>query len=329
MPNPLFPNFNKLLNDQKAALRKWRAIEASLVKAARTGNVPRFGQPMRYGAGNWLWQNLIKSMGPIGDVISALLRPTGGRLANDIQSELDAAQQLLEAFGYNVNKPGQGTAAKPLPEILRELVEESPEPKPAKPSGRPDRTKPTTGEPEPAEPEPRIGQSEDAVDSPTGLREGMIPVRSSNVHSIGWEWADGANQRTGGLLVRFLGGTGSHRSGPGAMYRYRDVPRSVFDAFKRAASKGKFVWDELRVRGSISGHQYDYELAAIEGEYVPRQAVVGFRGRGGEAYVPRNFQGRRSTLPAQQVRGSGGRNLTKDFKGEASKLAFRGGRRNP
>ena len=169
------------------------------------------------------------------------------------------------------------------------------------------------------EQDPQPGQAQN-------LTQGMIPVRSSNVHSIGYEWPQNG-ERAGNLLVRFLGGTGKNRSGPGALYRYRDVPREVFLAFQRAASKGGFVWDDLRVRGTVSGHQYDYELAGTGNDgYVPRQAGLK-RGEKGEWYMQRTFRGNRSTLPTQQVRGPVGP-LEKNFRSNAAKVKFHGGRRS-
>lgn len=52
----------------------------------------------------------------------------------------------------------------------------------------------------------------------------MVGVRSSNVHSIGYE--------NGTLFVRFLSG---------AFYEYYAVPEDVYEAFINAPSKGKFV----------------------------------------------------------------------------------------
>jgi hypothetical protein len=37
---------------------------------------------------------------------------------------------------------------------------------------------------------------------------------------------------------------------------------------------GSWVWDALRIRGTVSGHQKDYELVGIMGNYVPRKATV-------------------------------------------------------
>ena len=98
---------------------------------------------------------------------------------------------------------------------------------------------------------------------------------------------------------------------PGSKYAYLNVPPAVFTRMKDAYSKGKFVWDELRVRGTIHGHRYRYVLAqgqlvgsqgrlyvprkATRGGYVTRSVRTGSTGRGG-------FQ--TSTLPA--TAGGGG-----------------------
>jgi hypothetical protein len=41
-----------------------------------------------------------------------------------------------------------------------------------------------------------------------------------------------------------------------------------------ANSKGIFVWDELRIRGSIAGSQYRYSLLSVVGDNVPRRATI-------------------------------------------------------
>lgn len=354
--SPLFRRFNKLINDQKAAIRKMLAFEAQK-KAGSAGRAPVRKNPYRTPAGGnadgqWLWNSMLSKMGDIGSIINAMLRPNGKSLTPDIEKELDAATKLLQSFGYDVGKPGTSgpsgpgspgdSSQPPIAQVVRELVDES-KPRPSRPTGEiVSPSLPRRGQPKPSarpstqpreQPQDQPGTSRDnsqtedsPVDRATGLVEGMIPVRSSNVHSIGWEWNDN-DPRRGNLLVRFLGGTGKERSGPGSLYRYKDVPRPVFDAFKRAASKGGFVWDELRVRGTVSGHQYDYELAGTDAAgYVPRQAGLK-RGEKGEYFMPRNFAGRRSSLPERQVRGSR-QELTPDFRGKAKNLNFRAGRRS-
>lgn len=67
----------------------------------------------------------------------------------------------------------------------------------------------------------------------------------------------------------------------GPMYSYggagNPVPPELFEEMKTAASKGKFIWDKLRVCGSVSEHQYKYTLVSpsMEGSlYIPRKAVT-------------------------------------------------------
>lgn len=101
---------------------------------------------------------------------------------------------------------------------------------------------------------------------------------------------------------------GNERGGRGAMYAYFDVPVRVFERMKSAASKGKFVWDELRVRGSVYGHKYRFSLVqgqvntqrGVKGVYIPRKATAqGFRTRSVAdlGTGKRGFQ--TSTLPQQ------------------------------
>jgi hypothetical protein len=125
----------------------------------------------------------------------------------------------------------------------------------------------------------------------------MRDVQSSNVHSIGMR-VEQPSDRTGTLLIRYLGTLpGGIRSGPGSLYGYYDVPVTLFRELGDAASKGIFVWDNVRVRGTISGHRYQYELLGINAQfaggqmhqnYVPRQAAI-LRGQAGEHYIRRKF----------------------------------------
>lgn len=141
----------------------------------------------------------------------------------------------------------------------------------------------------------------------------MQSVASSNVHSIGYD------QQTATLAVRYLapklsasgGFAGSSKSGsrkggrrqvakgnpgstvsgktnsPGPLYHYYDVPERLWNSFTAASSKGKWVWDHMRIRGTIAGHRYAYALIAgtvgSEGDrvtYIPRLATAtGFKAR--------------------------------------------------
>jgi hypothetical protein len=98
----------------------------------------------------------------------------------------------------------------------------------------------------------------------------MIAVQSSNVHSIGYQYND-ASPSKGTLIVRYLHGkTGQKKAGP--QYEYYNIHPAVFDTFRNSASKGGFVWDRLRVRGTVSGHRKQYRLTGIVNGYIPRQA---------------------------------------------------------
>lgn len=162
-------------------------------------------------------------------------------------------------------------------------------------------------------------------------REILTPD-SSNVFSFAYDYATSTlfvtykapvlhahNVRTG---PGRLGGRRQLRGKPGAtvagksnergpLYAYYDVPVRVFERMKMAHSKGKFVWDNLRVRGTIYGHQYRYALMqgavtiqdGVSGVYIPRKATPrGFRVRS----VSDIGQGRRSfqssTLPSRGFR---------------------------
>ena len=109
-----------------------------------------------------------------------------------------------------------------------------------------------------------------------------------------------------GELGKTLKGKSNSR---GPLYSYFDVPARVFERMKLATSKGKFVWSELRIRGSIFGHKYRYALvqgavitqAGVSGTYIPRKATrTGFRSRS-VADVGRSSRGfQTSTLSSQE-----------------------------
>lgn len=125
-----------------------------------------------------------------------------------------------------------------------------------------------TGKRPPAQPGPpkvaTVGG--EPPDRPDGAIE-MMPVSSSNVHSIGYSEARLI------LRVRYLGqkGDGS-RGGPGPLYEYRGVPKRVWEILRDAGSVGAAIWDKLRIRGSAFGHQFDYSLIGVgDDNNVPRK----------------------------------------------------------
>lgn len=46
------------------------------------------------------------------------------------------------------------------------------------------------------------------------------------------------------------------RFNSGAVYRYEDVPKTIWQAFLAAPSKGHFVWETIRLRGTDSYYAY-------------------------------------------------------------------------
>lgn len=212
--------------------------------------------------------------------------PAGGSFDDEIQSAI----RFLEANGYTVIPPGQQPPTRP--------------PRPTEPqrpedlgfTQEPPTTRGPTGPRGPLQPGQRInifgGGLEYDPDDPLFSGE-MVPVESSNVHSIGFIF-NPQNPSKGTLKVRFLQQSKSkNRKVAGPLYFYYDVHPLVFQAFRNAGSPGGFVWDRLRVRGTVSGHRFHYELKGIAEGYVPRKATR----YGNEEY----FIGRRATFRNQQT----------------------------
>lgn len=219
---------------------------------------------------------------------------------------------------------------------------------PSTPAGRAPTTRPgrpAAPTPPGAPPQPPTPPTEPPL--PTGTVPGNrfismeLVSGSSNVYAIGYD----PQSRT--LRVQFLGGSvrrssirgrghrgrnrargqlgrtlTSQRHGPGATYDYFNVPQKIWNRLRAASSKGGAVWDLLRVRGTVYGHQYDYQLVAasvfdvVETHMEGGKEVIGRR-VGRITYVPRKavaagrFQGRniqqgtrqfRSILPNQGMR---------------------------
>jgi len=179
-----------------------------------------------------------------GQDVSVQTMPQLIRLLKGSLAELDS-QSWSEARGRTA--PRQLLRPEAYPQV---------EPRKEPPAERPERRRLAFG---------WHGNPDDPV-----YRGQMIVVESSNVHSIGYQFND-ASPSKGTLLVRYLQGQkGSKYAGP--LYEYYDVHPAVFDTFQKSASKGRFVWDRLRVRGSVSGHRKQYRLVGISRGYVPRQA---------------------------------------------------------
>lgn len=246
-------------------------------KAVKSGDRLQFGRLSQL-VKDTLWNELMRGLGPLGPIVGALLRPSQQALTNNIDRELKAAMDLLNQFGYEVTPPTQRTGSETglsTPPSTTSRV--APPMTPTQPLSTP-------GERVGEQPAIEAGTSNYVTKVVDGRRYRirrddpiltgqMIKVKSSNVHSIGYIWKDSDPAR-GTLQVRFLDhrkGRGANRAGAG--YQYFEVHPKVFVAFTTAASKGKFVWDRLRIRGTVSGHQYRYSIATLASDgYVPRKA---------------------------------------------------------
>lgn len=134
----------------------------------------------------------------------------------------------------------------------------------------------------------------------------FLKVQSRNVYAIAYSVA------TRELYVQYLfwaPGMEQH-SGPGPVYRYERIEPSLALTAYDAASKGVWIWDNLRIRGTFAGHQFPYSLFHVANEYVPRRATFAL---GDEWFIPRDFyvknEGKwkpvRSSLPLAPVRWRG------------------------
>lgn len=255
-------------------------------------------------------------------------------------SDVDLARQLLESQGYTISPRGRlrdvggrtgGTGSGRQTQTA---------PGGSGTGGRSPRNR-LTQPPEPPQPPrtrglERIGGRRAPAGAPplpgeeSPQMEEILTPQSSNVFSFAYDpytstlfvtyqahalnpdsvstgrGRQGGRSQLRGKLGKTVGGKTGER---GPMYSYLDVPARVYQRMRLASSKGKFVWDELRIRGTIYGHKYRYQLVqgqvttqgGISGVYIPRKATrQGFRTRS----VADIGSGRRgfesSTLPAQR-----------------------------
>lgn len=292
-------------------LQRFSSRRSVMQELERTGVGKLIGEVDRYarrGLKEAMLDELLGALGPVGSLIGMFLRPEGRPVAN-INRELRAASDLLRAFGYRVEAP---TGAQPSADsIARSEVERSRrfleslgfKVQPPEPQAEADFIPlPSRRRAEPQAPSgPQtvtVGGIQLRLQPNDPLLTGeWIPVTSSNVHSIAFIWND-ARPAQGTLRIRFLekrGGT--TKAGP--VYHYLDVHPALFQDFRRAASKGRWVWDHMRIRGTVSGHRYKYMLAMLSSSgYVPRQAT---RVGNEEWYIRRKVRSKTQTTRGGNV----------------------------
>jgi len=306
MSNPLFRRAEKALMEAarqdamvkqlSRALSTLRGSSRSVMRGAKRvvremegqQDVDRYGKISEF-VRTQIIDEVIRQLGPVGGLLGALIRPQGRSIAQTVTEEINAAvailQQLAATPDTQPQTSGSGGGNRRTP---REVDAPSPAP-----------------EPEPIVEGPQrrqvIGRNyQFEPDDPIVTGE-MIDVISSNVHSIGYDWNEAAPSQ-GTLKVRYLEkhGRKTRTRAAGPLYLYHKVHPEVFMAFQQAASKGKFVWDRLRIRGTVSGTRFHYELQDTGStNYIPRKAARFGRN---EYFIRRQFQGRQSDLRDEFVR---------------------------
>ncbi|MBQ9873559.1 MAG: KTSC domain-containing protein [Thermoguttaceae bacterium] len=79
------------------------------------------------------------------------------------------------------------------------------------------------------------------------------------------------------------------QNGPGPIYEYKNVSIAEARALYRAKDVGAWLWDNVRRRGTWSGHKKPYRLVAISRGYLPRKATYWIDGR--EWFIRRQMWG--------------------------------------
>lgn len=324
----------------RSYMKRTAAKIRSLLTPDEINRVAELGgaQPSRYAkkqSDRKIMDTVYRALGPLGEILSAFMRPMGRAIAGSLERELEGAARFLQAFGWGVVKPPSARAGKAdeiraVAEMAEKLgfkleplnkspgvVQSGPfavappgsdAPGPAAPTPGP-KYRPLPGWAEhirarqaaanASRSTPPRERTTIDVDFGTGITKRvklddpvltgeMIPVVSSNVHSIGFD-VNTHHPAMGTLKVRFLQHNGRGNSKvAGPLYFYYNVQTEIFRRFQKAASKGKFVWDNLRIRGTVSGHRFDYSLMGISRGYVPRKATYT---PGGEYFQKRTFLG--------------------------------------
>ena len=279
---------------KSGTLRK--LAERSNISKVR-GTVDRYAKGVSEQMKQELLGELFTSLGPLGELVEALVRPRGKKMTTELDQELGAAAALVREFGGFATLPSDKAKNRKMVKYLQDqgytVVKPVRQRNPNMPKTEARVIAPT-----------KKGTARKVIDIKVGNRNrrfkvtdplitgAMIAVESSNVHSIGFD-IEPSRTHIGTLKVRFLGRTRSGASFPGPMYHYYGVPIDIFMDFREADSKGMYHWDKIRIEGTLSGHQYDYRLAGISRGYVPRKATI--KG-GAEWYVTRQFVGKDSKM---------------------------------
>lgn len=123
-----------------------------------------------------------------------------------------------------------------------------------------------------------------------------LPVQSSNVAEIRYDPDESE------LQIRFLNG---------GYYQYQDVSVREAESLARSSSKGKWVWDFLRVRGTIFGHRKPYQFISAPSSYQPQwMRRAGTRALHGQI----GPEGERSLTTMKSLMPKGWQRIAKKFR---------------
>lgn len=258
----------------------------------------------------------LEALGPAGDLMRSLVAAGIGK-QKGLPGQLNMMATILEAHGYKVTPAVQGPKGRLSEDVLRQAIAQIEEEggrvfrggEEAGPRARP---RPETDLPYGISRTTAAGKPRKVVDVPTPSGRKRYPVdhpivtgqmiRTPNSTNV---WAVGYDIESNYLYVRFRhtdhgGTTGARSGGPGSMYRYAHVMPDEFDKLYRVHSfgdkegpgvnsPGTFIWEHLRVRGTLHAHKKDYELVGIMHDYVPRKATLSERS-GLEVFQQRTVQ---------------------------------------
>jgi hypothetical protein len=269
-----------------------RGVLRKFAAAARPENAIRqlmgaeFGGLVRevakYSKGSTTSQRLIQEfltqLGPAGNLIKSLVDPSKKA---GLTGELRAAMNLIRAFGGET-LAGKGKEWSSLQDVERELGAiiqrlESYGFAVVSSKGPPRRAPQPEGDRKTIDVNMgyRHGSRRVPENHPLVTGEMVRCPGSTNVYEFGYD------NDAGYLYVRFQAPhEKGAKGGAGSLYRYSGVAPDEFLSLYQLRNKGggdgpgSWVWDALRIRGTVSGHQKDYELVGIMGNYVPRKATV-------------------------------------------------------
>lgn len=299
-------NAGRGMLDKLSKLSK-QANLRSMLRGSSLGEVVQTVEHYSRSGDRAIVDEFLRDLGPTGQLIRSLVG-TSKRSRKQLDRQIDTAIEFLRAFrpealkqpsraGKHRKPPTVGDADANI-EHMRNALEaagyqvfapgEEPKQRTRLPFGIPEKT--------------AGGKPRKRIDIPVGGRTRRFPAnhpvvtgdmtetpQSSNVFSYGYD------VESEYLYLRFKAPRekGQQKSSktphqPGSLYRYSFVPVEKFLKLHAASSKGEWVWDSLRIRGTVSGHRFDYSLVGVTGGYVPRKATLM---PDGEWYLRRRVRG--------------------------------------